>query len=191
MRNYAAYRGEELARFLDLNLSRSLLDLGCGSGAYAFSLGVKYPHLELSLVDLPEMLEVAKEIQKEYPLSNRIRYLAANILDEEVGGSYDVILLSNTLHGLGYVLSRQVIRRLYDMVNPGGSLIVQAQYLRDDRLGGRWPLMLDLILLCTTTDGANHSFEETRGWLLEAGFRKAEVCPMSILNANSFITAYK
>jgi len=95
------------------------------------------------------------------------------------------------LVGLGENESRQLIKRLYDSVNKGGSLIIQAQYLRDDRLGERWPVFLDLMVLCTTANGRNHSERETRMWLEEAGFRNIEFCSMSIFNTNSYLRGFK
>ncbi len=76
-------------------------------------------------------------------------------------------------------------------MNPGGSLIIQAQYLRDDRLGDRWPVLLDLIQLCITSEGHNHSVAETKAWLEEAGFTDIEYVPMMPWNTNSFLRGYK
>jgi SAM-dependent methyltransferase len=191
MHNYAALRGKELADFLNTNSCESMLDLGCGPGTYAFHLGMRNPGLKLYLMDFPEILEIAKEMQTRYPLENEIHYLPQDALKEEIPGSYDMVLVSNTLHMLGEQACRELIKRLYTSINPGGSLVIQAQYLDDDRLGGRWPVFLDLIQLCTTSKGKNHSVGETRHWLEEADFRHIEFCPMSLLNTNSFLRGYK
>jgi hypothetical protein len=63
--------------------------------------------------------------------------------------------------------------------------------LRDDRLGGRWPIFLDLIQLCVTENGRNHAPAETRQWLEDAGFRNIEFCGMTLLNTNSYLRGYK
>jgi 8-O-methyltransferase len=191
MHNYASFRGKELVNFLDLNSCSSLLDLGCGPGTYAFTLGMENPGLKLFLLDVPEVLEIAEEVQKEYKLKNEIHYIPSDVSTDEIPGSYDVVLVSNMLHMMGPEPSRKLIGRLYNAVKPGGSLVIQAQYLRDDRLGERWPVLLDLIMLSATRDGRNHSIAETVTWLEEAGFEKTEVCSMTIYNTNSFIRAYK
>jgi hypothetical protein len=147
--------------------------------------------LELYLLDLPEVLEVAKEIQIKYPLKNDIHYLPLDAVVDDIPHSYDLILVSNTLHMLGENASRMLIKRLYNSINHGGSLVIQAQFLRDDCLGGRWPVFLDLIQLCTTANGRNHSQRETRLMLEEAGFSNIEFCPMTILNTNSFLRGYR
>jgi len=191
MHNYASLRGKELADFLDTSGCTSLLDLGCGPGTYAFHLGMRNPGLELYLADHPLVLETAKEIQKSYALKNTVHYVPLDAMKDEIPGSYDMVLVSNMLHGLGERASRALIRRLYNTVNDCGSLVIQAQYLRDDRLGGRWPVFLDLVQLCVTADGRNHTVGETRSWLEEAGFADIEFCGMTLLNTNSFLRGYK
>jgi len=191
MHNYASLRGKELARYLDTRGCRTLLDLGSGPGTYAFHLGLANPELELFLLDSAGVLEVAKEVQARYPLSNKVHYVPSDALKDEIAGEYDLILVSNTLHMLGPDASRELIRRLYRSVRTGGSLVVQAQFLRDDRMGERWPILLDLVQLCITEAGRNHSVDETRGWLLDAGFEDVEYRRMSLLNTNSYLRAYR
>lgn len=191
MHNYASLRGKELADFLVTGECKSLLDLGCGPGTYAFHLGQRNPGLKLYLADHPVVLETAREVQARYALRNEIHYLPLDALKDEVPGSYDMILVSNMLHGLGENAGRKLINRLYHSVNPGGSLVIQAQFLRDDRLGGRWPVFLDLIQLCVTENGRNHTPAETRQWVEEAGFRNIEFCGMTLLNTNSYLRGYK
>lgn len=191
MHNYASLRGKELARFLDTSKCKTLLDLGCGPGTYAFHLGMAHPNLQLYLADFPDVLKVAKEVESRYPIQNEIHYLPLNALEDEIPGTYDLILISNTLHMLGEWASRNLIKRLYASVNPGGSLVVQAQYLNDDFLGPRWSILLDLIQLCTTTKGRNHTIGETRRWIEEAGFRQVEFCRMTLLNTNRYLRGYR
>jgi hypothetical protein len=137
------------------------------------------------------VLETSREVQGNYPLKNDVHYLPLDAVKDEIPGSYDLILVSNMLHGLGEDASRALIRRLYHSINQGGSLVIQAQFLRDDRLGGRWPIFLDLIQLCVTATGRNHAPGETRAWLEEAGFRDITYCAMTLLNTNSFLRGYK
>ncbi|HSJ15973.1 MAG TPA: methyltransferase [Longimicrobiales bacterium] len=191
MHNYAALRGRELQEYLDTSGCRTLLDVGCGPGTYAFQLGLRNPDLVLHLVDLPEILEIAAEVQARYPLRNTVHYLAFDLEHEDITGSYDLVLVSNTLHMLGEQESRRLMRRLYHVVAPGGSLVVQAQYLDDDRMGGRWPIFLDLVQLCLTREGRNHTVAETTVWLEEAGFTGIEFCSMSAFNTNAFLRAYR
>lgn len=191
MHNYASLRGKELADFLDTSGCASLLDLGCGPGTYAFHLGMRNSDLSLYLADHPVVLETAEEVRHRFSLKNKIHYVPLDATKDEIPGTYDLILVSNVLHGLGGRASRELIGRLLSSINPGGSLVIQAQYLRDDRMGGRWPVFLDLIQLCVTTEGRNHSVGETRRWMEEAGFKNVQYRGMTLLNTNSYLRGYK
>ncbi len=191
MHNYASLSGRELAHYLPTAGCKSLLDLGCGPGTYAFQLGLANKDLKLYLLDLPEVLQVAKEVQAKYPLKNEIHYLPADALRDEIEGSYDIILVSNTLHQLGHEASSRLIKQLYGSVNPGGSLVIQARFLREDRMGERVPVFLDLLELCITEAGKNHTVAESARWLEEAGFAGIQLCQMSVFNVNSFVRGYR
>ncbi len=190
MHNYASIRGKELANFLDTSSCSSLLDLGSGPGTYSFHLGLRNPDLEISLLDHPGILEVAKEIQKLLRVKNEVHYFPQDILEKEIPGTYDMILVSNALHMLGEEVSRKLIKQLYNCINPGGSLVIQANFLMDDR-AERWPVFMDLMQLCVTPAGRNHTLSETKEWLSEAGFKDFEYNSMTIFNTNSYLRGYK
>ncbi len=191
MHNYASLRGKELAHYLDTRACKSLLDLGCGSGAYAFHLGMRNPELRLYLSDLPEVLKVTKEVQSRYDLQNEVIYLPLDAARDVIPGAYDLILASNMLQCFDAPTRSKLLRRLYQAINAGGSLVVQAQFLQENRVGGRWAIYVDLNILCTTQHGRNHTVEATKRWLEEAGFIDIEYCPMSVYGTKSFVRGYK
>jgi O-methyltransferase involved in polyketide biosynthesis len=191
MHNYAAVRGREIVHFLDTSGCETLLDLGTGPGTYAFHLGAHNPALKLYLLDLPEILAVTREVEARYALHNDITYLPVDVTTEEIPGTYDLVMISNTLHMLGEAESRRLLRRVIENVAPGGSLVVQFQYMQEDRRGGRWPVFLDLVQLCITEHGRNHAVGETTKWMQDAGFTDVAFSPMSLLNTNGYIRGYR
>jgi hypothetical protein len=58
-------------------------------------------------------------------------------------------------------------------------------------MGSRWAILLDLIQLCTTNRGRNHTIKETKKWMEVAGFKSIEFSPMNILNTNKYLRGYK
>ncbi len=191
MDTYARLRGRELADYLDVSASGSLLDLGCGPGTYAHHLALRNPQLELFLSDLPSVLEETAQLSRWRDIPNPIRYLPLDLVEDEIPGTYDTVLISNTLHMLGHRASRELIRRLFSVVNPSGRLVVQAQFLGSGGLGKRWPAILDLIMLSGSRQGENHTIEQTFAWMQEAGFVEMEHCELSLLNTNSFVSGRK
>jgi SAM-dependent methyltransferase len=191
MHNYAVLRGRELVHFLDTTGCHTLLDVGAGPGTYSFHLAEANPDLQLYLADVPEVLEVARDVATSFRISKPVTYLGVDLRVDDIEGTFDIILVSNTFHMLGEAESRRLLSRLYPLVSHGGSLVVQAQYLNDNRLGPRWPVLLDLIQLCITESGRNHTVGETKLWLEEAGFTDVEYCPMTLVNTNSFLRGWK
>lgn len=191
MHNYASLRAKELASFLDTTGVGTLLDLGCGPGTFAYHLGLKSPNIELNLLDLPEVLEFTEEIYLNNPINNDVKYIPIDFFKEEIPGCYDMVLVSNTLHMLGEEASRKLINRLYNSVNVDGSLVIQAQFIKDEHFFDRWPIYLDLIQLCITPRGRNHTVSETIKWMEEAGFQDIQYQSMTFTNPNSFIRGFK
>lgn len=182
---YARSRGIEMAEHVDFSDARTLLDLGCGPGTYALAVAAKYPHLHATLLDLPGPISVARDIVKERGMSDRVDFIEADGLTFESKGTFDVVLISNVLHGLGIKASIELLKRVYDIVTPGGRLIVQAQYLNDDRTSPRWPTLLNLVQLVRGTDSRNHAIGETTEWMRQTGFTDIKHTRFSLWNVNS------
>jgi SAM-dependent methyltransferase len=191
MHDYAALRAEDLVRTVDASGCRSLLDVGCGPGTYAFEFGSRHPSLELHLADLPEVLAIARRVASRYDLPNRVRYHPADVVEDELPGTHDLVLVSNALHVLGEEKSRRLVRRLFGVVAPGGSLVIQAQYTGTPGKPERWPALLDLAMLATTKEGRNHSVDETRRWMEEAGFTRVAFLPLGFFNPNACLRGFR
>ena len=191
MHDFASLRGKEIVEFLDLSECLSLLDVGCGPGTYSFELGARNPQMSLDLLDQPVVLEVAREIAKGYALSNAIRFIPTDLQADRLTGEYDAVLVSNVLQAFEPAVAEGLLKKIFDVIAPGGSVIVQAQFLADDRRGPRWPSYVDLACLCFTDGGQNHTVSETIAWLRNAGFSDIDHHPMSLLNANSFVRGFK
>ena len=182
---YARSRGIELADALDLSAARHLLDLGCGPGTYSMAIAERHPHLQITLLDLPLPIDEARQIARERGLEDRFRFVAADGLTYDDGTRYDVVLVSNVLHMLGPEVSRLLLKHCYDILAPGGRLVIQAQFLDDDRTSPRWPVLLNLIQRAATPTGRNHSISETRAWMEETGFRHVSHLRLSLWNVCS------
>jgi SAM-dependent methyltransferase len=191
MHNYAAVRGKELSRYIDGKHLNSLLDLGCGPGTFAYHLAAGNPQMRLTLADLPGVLEVTREIALGYQLPNEMEFLSLDASRDDLPGSYDLVLASNMLQCFDDRERSDLLRRIYRAVRPGGSIVVQAQHLQPHRQGGRWAVLVDLNLLCTTHHGRNHTLEDSARWLLDAGFIDLEKNAMSVFGTTSFVRGYR
>lgn len=182
---YARSRGVELVERLDFSATRRLLDLGCGPGTYSLAILGSYPQVHATLLDLPGPIAEARRIVAARGMTARVSFVTADAMDYVPEEPFDTLLLSNTLHMLGPERSRALLRRCHDLLAPGGRILVQAQYLNDDRTSPRWPTLLNLIQRVGTPHGRNHAVGETIDWLAEAGFEEIRFVRFSLWNVNS------
>lgn len=182
---YARTRGIEIADRVDFSGARALLDLGCGPGTYSLAILERNPELRATLLDLPGPIAVCRRLVEQRGMLERVELVAADALTYATDATFDVILISNTLHQIGPDASRALLARCYPMLAPGGRIVVQAQYLNDDRVSPRWPTLLNLIQLVTTSDGRNHTIGETIEWMQGAGYVSIEHVPFAMWNVCS------
>ena len=186
---YARSRGIEMVDCLDFSATQRLLDLGCGPGTYAFAIVERYPHVHATLLDLPEPIAEARRLAAARNLSGRLEFVAADAGYYSPDEPFDTILISNTLHLIGPVESPELLKRCYQMLTPGGRVIVQAQYLNDDRTSPRWPTLLNLLQRVASRHGRNHAITETKEWLERARFRNVQHVRFSVWNVNTCLVA--
>ena len=103
--------------------ARRALDVGCGGGNYSLKLLQKFPGLELTLLDLSgEMLERARG-RVTAAGAGRVETVQGDVRSFLPEGRYQVIVASAVLHHLRETDEwRLVFRRLYEALEPGGSL---------------------------------------------------------------------
>ncbi|HKI54100.1 MAG TPA: class I SAM-dependent methyltransferase, partial [Anaerolineales bacterium] len=145
MNAYARSRGIEIADRLDFSKTERFLDLGCGPGTYSIAILLKNPHIHATLLDLPGPIAEAKRITASYNLSDRLEFVPIDVREYTPDKPFDTILISNTLHMIGPKGSLELLKRCYHMLTPNGRLIVQAQYLNDNRVSPRWSTLLNLL----------------------------------------------
>ena len=170
--------------------ARRALDVGCGGGNYALKLLQKFPGLDLTLLDLSEgMLERAKERALAAGAGN-VDTVQGDVRNFIPHGGYQIIVASAVLHHLrGEDEWRQVFRRLYDALEPGGSFWIydlvdhenpeiaeQMQKLHGDYLvaqGGE--AYRELIFTRISEDDTPRSLQFQLNLLKERGFSRIDV----------------
>ena len=189
MHDYALGPGREMVNHVDLEGRRRLLDLGGGAGSYSILLAERYPELEAVVFDLPAPVEIAREVIAGAGMSDRIGVQAGDYLVDSIGSGYDVVLLSNMLHQEDPEACRDLLRKAYDALVPGGTVIVQAMFLNTGKDGPLWPVLQSLVLLLLYAGGRTYSIEETRQLMADSGFSDIQVKRMSLLNAEAMVIA--
>ena len=110
---------EQLANMLDLQGVKSLLDLGGGSGVVSFALLRKGQDLTSVVVDIENVCQAGREIASQNKLEKRIRYLAANLLQDDLPTGFDMVILCDVGS-----FSEILFRKIYDVLNLKGHLVI-------------------------------------------------------------------
>lgn len=136
----------------DLFNGASIIDIGAGSGAMAAGFLERFPHSRATLVDLPQVLEVAGEILQERGLGQRMSFCKANILERwplpERG--YDLVILSNIIHAYSQPEIGRVLEQAAACLNPGGYLLIHDFFPEHQAAKAA---LLDLNMLANTYNG--------------------------------------
>jgi predicted O-methyltransferase YrrM len=110
---------EQLASLLDLQGVRRMLDLGGGSGVVSFALCRKQSALTSVVVDVETVCAAGREIALENGLEDRVAYLAADFLQDDLPAGFDMVLLCDVGS-----FGEPLFRKIRDALNRNGRLVV-------------------------------------------------------------------
>jgi hypothetical protein len=68
-----------------------------------------------------------------------------------------------------------LIRKAYEAISPGGTLVAYDAVIDDDRSQNAFGLMMSLNMLIETPGGFDYTGADCTGWMTEAGFRETRV----------------
>ena len=125
----ASGQAYHLVQNVDLRNRRKLIDLGGGAASYSIALCEANPQLKSVVVDHKEPLSIARSLVAEHNLQDRISFLEGNAFDVDLGQDHDVALISGVVLIISEADSRRMFQLAYDVLVPGGMVIVQERCL--------------------------------------------------------------
>ncbi|MEX0803398.1 MAG: methyltransferase, partial [Candidatus Binatia bacterium] len=160
---------EVIATIFEWEKVTKLLDIGSGPATYPISLCRKYPKIRATIFDLPATMAITERYVREAALEERIQLIRGDYRIDKIPGSYDVIFLSNIIHGEGIEENQRLITSLCSILKPGGSIIVKDHILDGTRVSPPVGAIFSLLMLLTTGGGRCYSFDEIKRWMEMAG----------------------
>lgn len=120
---------ERLLRGNDRPSVRSILDIGCGTGAHGFDLARR--GFEVTGIDIsPNMLAVAAEKERTFGGPGPIRFQQADMRTFDLGCTFDAALIMFSV--LGYPLTDEgivgALERVHRHLRPSGLLVFDIWY---------------------------------------------------------------
>lgn len=103
--------------------TRSVLDLGAGTGLLSRMILERLPHSRITLIDLSE------DMLARAPHSDRCNVAVADYRAALPAGPFDAVVSALSIHHLEDAEKQQLFQRIFDELNPGGIFVNADQVL--------------------------------------------------------------
>lgn len=181
---------EILGDMLDFKGAKTMIDIGSGPGTYAIQFLKRYPHLKITIFDLPGTLNVTKKILKRDKMDGKIELVEGNYNTDELPQGFDVAFLSNIIHSENEETNQKLMREVYASLNQNGRIIIK-DHILDDTLTSPAIGAIFSIQMLLATKGRDYSFREINDWLEDAGFKKSEWIRLKPPLTSSLVIGWK
>ena len=172
---------------IDLGKRHRLLDLAGGPGTYAIHFCRNNPELRAVIYDFPTTRTFAERTVERFGLSDRISFVSGDITSDHIGGDFDVVWISQLLHGEGPKSAATILKKAVQALVPGGLVLVQEFILDNTRTAPPFPALFSLNMLINTTAGQSYSEEELTNMLVEAGAKGVKRLMLELPNGTGII----
>jgi ubiquinone/menaquinone biosynthesis C-methylase UbiE len=149
----------------------SVLDLAAGSGVWSIAMAQASPHVRVTAVDWPEILEITRRVAERCGVAERFTFTAGDLATADFGAGHQVATLGHILHSEGEARSKELLAKTSAALAPGGTIAIQEFLVDRERAKSTMGLIFAVNMLVMTEQGDTFSFEEIAGWLEEAGFK--------------------
>jgi len=150
-----------------------VLDLGCGSAPWSLAFSLADTSTQVVAVDFPEILDVAQSYVKKMHATRQYEFRPGDYHEVHLEkNAYDAVILGHICHMEGETGTRKLIKRSFDVLKPGGKLLVAEFIANDLRSGPELPLLFALNMLLMTEHGDVFTTKDLKRWMSLAGFNK-------------------
>lgn len=170
MHRNAALRAPLVVNAVGTEGVRRVLDVGGGSGAYSIAFARASADLHAEVLDLATVTPLTTRYIQEAGLVDRVTTRVGDLRRDALGEGYDLVLISAICHMLDPEQNRDLLRRAYAALTPGGRVVIQDHVLDADRTGPRAGAGFAINMLVGTQGGDCYVEQEYADWLTAAGF---------------------
>jgi acetylserotonin N-methyltransferase len=174
MHGFGTISSPAVVSAIDLGRFAHLVDLGGATGHLAIAACTRYPHLRATVFDLPAARPLAEQIIGGSAVADRIEIVSGDFFTDPLPAG-DLYALGRILLDWSEDKIGRLVRKVFESLPPGGSLLICEKMLLDDKTGPPWAQMQDLnMLVCT--EGKERTLAEYERLLLDAGFTEVIGC---------------
>ncbi|XP_006876327.1 PREDICTED: N-acetylserotonin O-methyltransferase-like protein [Chrysochloris asiatica] len=174
----AKLSAQALAKAFDLSRFKSACHLGGCTGTLAYRLAQAYPHLQVTVFDLPKVIELAPSFHPCGWQAAQVSFLAGDIFQDGLPEA-ELYILSRDPYSWPDDVLQQLLSKVSEICKPGCALLIAGPVLDEERQTTRAqiPMLLRAHSGGRTTQGYErllraHGFHDVRvvrtGGLLDA-----------------------
>jgi len=172
-------RADQIAAAIDLSDRRRLLDVGGATGTYTQAFLKAQPEMKATLFDLPPVVRLAQERLTREGYIQHVTLREGDFYTDDLPGGHDLALLSAIIHQNSRVQNRELYRKVYAALEPGGRLIIRDHIMEPSRTEPPSGALFAINMLVATEAGGTYTFDEIREDLEASGF-----CNVRLLQAD-------
>ncbi|GGS46790.1 methyltransferase [Actinokineospora fastidiosa] len=163
------FMADELVRHFDWSGHRTFTDIGGARGNLAARIVMANPHLRANVVDLPALEPLFDELMATLGVADKVTFHGGDFFARPLPVT-DVVVIGHVLPDWPEAERTDIVKRCYDAVRPGGTLIVY-DALVDENLNDHDTLLRRLNSTMIRDDHQPFSVEECHELLKEHGFQ--------------------
>ena len=130
-----------LINSVDFGSLTRVLDVGGGDATIAVAVAQAFPHLQITVLELPGVVPLAQRRVDEAGVSDRVQVIATDMFAEPFPPGHDGALFVHQLQIWPLDQDTELLRRAHEALPPGGSVVIMNS-MSDDT--GDGPLMAAL-----------------------------------------------
>jgi C-methyltransferase len=156
-----------------------VLDLACGHGLYGYTLAQRQPQARIWSLDWPNVLPVALSHARQLGVEDRVSTIGGDMFSAELGGPYDVVMITNVLHHFSEERATQLLQRAARVMADDGRIVLVGFTTSDAPPAAEASAHLfSILMLIWTHEGEVHSGRAYERMLADAGFSDVELHPV-------------
>jgi hypothetical protein len=184
----ASRAGAAIAANFPWQQYQTMIDIGTAQGCLPVQIAHAHSHISGGGFDLPCMQPLFERYVREHRLDHRLRFYAGSFLQDALP-SADVLVLGRVLHNWDLQTKKTLLKKVYNALPEGGSVIVFERLIDDERKSSLGGLLSSLHMLLMTEGGFDFSAAECVSWMLESGFHDPTI--VSLTSTHSMVAATK
>jgi N,N-dimethyltransferase/O-methyltransferase len=136
-----------IAPMIDLGDAKTLLDVGSGPGTLSRALAERSPGLKVTLLDLPDVLNVAREICTRSAAHDRLTFHPANYRTDALPQPFDAVVYAGALHQETPASAERLVQRFFECLRPGGHVYIVDLMLDDSRTAPAFSALFQITMM--------------------------------------------